>query len=143
MNFHTSRTIPLSDICKNLMGRNHGKTVLVDELILKQTYSDSPIVLNYELEYDGILIQQGVLSLSNEPIRIGLSPAARLAAPGLHQWSLFTLNSIIPRALNQAPITTELEIVLRFATEDDEALIRAAQCGLQELAEVTIPRFGV
>ena len=127
MDFHTSRTIPLSDICKTLVGRNHGKTVILESLTLAQTYSDSPLDLEFELEYEGTIVERGTLDLSNKPISLPLNPIARLTGPGLTQWSMFTLIAVTPRPVNKSPITTELEILLRFATESDNDIIQAAK----------------
>lgn len=116
-NFHVSRTIPLSDICKNMMGHSMGeKFIMIDSLTLRSTDSGSgeSIVLDYDLDYIGNSVERGQIVIIDKSVQIPLSEEACRLATGAGEWSYLILKAVSPRKSNQPPICTELSISARF-----------------------------
>jgi hypothetical protein len=105
-NFHVSRTIPLSDICKNMMGHSMGeKFIMIDSLTLRSTDSSSG---------ESIVLERGQIVIIDKSVQIPLSEEACRLATGAGEWSYLILKAVSPRKSNQPPICTELSISARF-----------------------------
>ena len=116
-NFHVSRTIPLSDICKNMMGHSMGgKYVMIESLILQPTNNSSgeSIRIDYDIDCIGISVEHGQLVITDKPVQIPLSEEACRLATGAGEWSYLTLKTTSPRKPSESPICINLIICARF-----------------------------
>lgn len=116
-NFHVSRTIPLSDICKNMMGHRMGeKFIMIESLILEPTNNSSGeyIRIDYDIDCIGISVERGQISIKDKPVQIPLSEEACRLATGAGEWSYLTLKAVPPRKPSESPICTNLIISARF-----------------------------
>jgi hypothetical protein len=116
-NFHVSRTVPLSDICKNMMGHSMGgRFIMLESLTLQPTdvSSNTPIEIDYTIDCIGIAVDSGRVMLDNTSIQLPLDQTSCMLATGAGEWSYLTLNAVHPRKPSDSPICTNLIISARF-----------------------------
>jgi len=114
-NFHESRTIALSDICKNILGHSMGGGfIMLDSIVLRPNDVKSNEFIEYVIDCIGVTVYRGHVILINNPLQLPLDELSCKLATGTGEWSYLTLKAIKPRKSNEAPISIDIIISARF-----------------------------
>jgi hypothetical protein len=97
VSFHTSRTIPLSDLCKNL------------QYVQLKNMKQGLVQISYDIYNEKDTLQTGTAIITPSLCNISLSP---LVKNPYHAYTVLRLNASTPVANTEEPY--ELELVLRI-----------------------------
>ena len=101
------------------MGRN--RPLILEYISLKRLYAIGQDEMRYVIDYTGLPVQSGTITLGEALFYIPLDPSTHYLATGLEDWSSLTLSAVSPKRLAYAPMTVDLELCVSYSdkTYDD------------------------
>jgi hypothetical protein len=112
ISFHKDRTIPLSDVCKNMLGTLKDKHMYTLESLQLKSNQDTQVLLDYEIHYDVELIQTSSVDVSSSFNTLDLTPKSKQVGLGLYSYTILFFSAQEPRKTIEEPYDLQLLITL-------------------------------
>lgn len=100
------------------MGRH--RPLILEHISLKRLYAIGQDEMRYTIDYTGIPIQSGTVTLEDTSFYIPLDTSTHYLATGLEEWSSLTLSAVCPKRLAYAPMTVDIELCVSYSDKTYE-----------------------
>jgi hypothetical protein len=113
ISFHKDRTIPISDLCKLVLGTIPDKhNYYLDGLELKNN-QNTDVSLYYEITHELLSIQTGSIVVPEVFRSLELTPRSQEVGLGLSTYTMLYFRANSPKALWDEPYDLQLHVIVK------------------------------
>jgi hypothetical protein len=113
ISFHKDRTIPISDLCKIVLGTIPDKhNYYLDGLELKNNQK-TDVSLDYEITHELISIQTGTIVVPEVFCPLELTPRSQEVGLGLDTYTILYFRANNPKAVWDEPYDLQLHVIVK------------------------------